>query len=123
MKKNTAIIFPLCLFIACNNHQNNNDTVVKDSAHSCMNVPSRFAGTDSLSHNIMTSGDTSNSGMILISGGTFDVGADNNQASPDEYPKHTVRINSFYIDVTEVANGRANDCLQKLNGNLLPEAA
>jgi formylglycine-generating enzyme len=106
MKKNTVLIFLLFVFIACNNHQNNNVAVVKDSAHSCMNVPSRFAATDSLAQNIIVSNDTSNSGMILIPAGTFNMGGDNNQASPDEYPKHTVTVNTFYIDVTEVTNAQ-----------------
>lgn len=44
------------------------------------------------------------SNMVLIPGGEFDMGADNNQASPDEYPKHRVRVDSFYMDMTEVTN-------------------
>jgi formylglycine-generating enzyme len=105
MKNNMAIIFYLCLFIACNNQNHNSAEVSpKDSAHSCMNVPSRFVGTDSLLQNIKTSGDTSNSSMVLIPGGTFDMGGDNNQASLDEYPKHKVTVSAFYIDVTEVTN-------------------
>src|ERR1700753_3022518 len=40
----------------------------------------------------------SHTGMIWISGGTFRMGADNDQAQPDEYPKHTVTINGFWMD-------------------------
>lgn len=43
-------------------------------------------------------------GMVYIKGGTFDMGADNNQARPDEYPKHPVKVNSFWIDINEVTN-------------------
>lgn len=32
------------------------------------------------------------------------MGADNKQASPDEYPKHKVIVSDFWIDVTEVTN-------------------
>lgn len=32
------------------------------------------------------------------------MGADNKQASPDEYPKHKVTVNGFWMDVTEVTN-------------------
>jgi formylglycine-generating enzyme len=106
MKINSSILILLLHILACNNHQNNNATTAKDSAHSCMNVPSRFGCGDSLSQNIIVSNDTSNSGMVLIPSGTFDMGADNNQASPDEYPKHSVIVNSFYMDATEVTNAQ-----------------
>ncbi len=106
MKKNIVLIFLLLNLIACNNDQNDNKTASKDSAHACMNVPSRFSGTDSLSQNIITSGDTSNTGMVLIPGGTFDMGGDSNQASPDEYPKHIVTVDAFYMDITEVTNAQ-----------------
>ena len=77
----------------------------KDTAHSCMNVPSRF-GADSASGNIVFSGDTSISGMVLIPGGVFDMGGDNDQADRDEYPKHKVQVSAFYMDVTEVTNAQ-----------------
>ena len=45
-------------------------------------------------------------GMVLIPSGTFNMGADNNQGFEDEYPKHKVKINSFWIDETEVTNAQ-----------------
>ncbi len=44
--------------------------------------------------------------MVFIKGGTFDMGADNNQANQDEYPKHQVTVSSFWMDVTEVTNAQ-----------------
>lgn len=44
--------------------------------------------------------------MVLIPGGTFMMGADNDQASPDEYPKHKVTVDGFWMDITEVTNSR-----------------
>jgi formylglycine-generating enzyme required for sulfatase activity len=76
-----------------------------DSAHSCMNVPSRF-GTDTSGHNVRFSGDTSVAGMVRIPGGTFDMGGDNGQADSDEYPKHKVQVSAFYMDITEVTNAQ-----------------
>jgi formylglycine-generating enzyme required for sulfatase activity len=70
-----------------------------------MNVPSRF-GTDSSLHGIQYSGDTSVSGMVLLPGGSFDMGGDNNQADADEYPKHKVQVSAFYMDITEVTNAQ-----------------
>ncbi len=43
-------------------------------------------------------------GMVWIEGGTFMMGADNEQGRQDEYPKHAVKLNGFYMDITEVTN-------------------
>lgn len=44
--------------------------------------------------------------MVLIPGGILQMGGDNQQASPDEFPKHQVRLNAFYLDKTEVTNAQ-----------------
>ncbi|MEM9885542.1 MAG: formylglycine-generating enzyme family protein [Bacteroidota bacterium] len=46
----------------------------------------------------------STKGMVLIPGAAFQMGGDNEQARPDEFPKHAVRVDSFWIDETEVTN-------------------
>lgn len=45
-------------------------------------------------------------GMVLIRAGTFEMGGDNSEAKPDEFPKHKVQLNSFWIDETEVTNAQ-----------------
>lgn len=55
---------------------------------------------------IKFSGDTSKTGMVYIPGGEFMMGADNDQASKDEYPKHRVSVNSFWMDEHEVTNAQ-----------------
>jgi len=50
--------------------------------------------------------DASHPGMIWIEGGTFQMGADNRQASEDEYPKHQVTVSGFWMDRTEVTNAQ-----------------
>jgi sulfatase modifying factor 1 len=75
-----------------------------DSVRSCMQVPARFSNMDSSSAAIKVAGDTSTKDMVLIAGGSFMMGADNNQADKDEYPKHEVTVSDFYIDKTEVTN-------------------
>lgn len=52
------------------------------------------------------SGKGSTEGMVLIPGGNFKMGADNEQARPDEYPKHKVSVDSFWMDATEVTNAQ-----------------
>lgn len=53
---------------------------------------------------IAFNGDTSNTGMVSIQGGEFMMGADNDQADKDEYPKHKVILDPFWIDQHEVTN-------------------
>lgn len=48
--------------------------------------------------------DSLNSNMALIPGGSFYMGGDNDQADKDEFPKHQVTVDSFYMDITEVTN-------------------
>ena len=76
-----------------------------DPVHSCMQVPSRFGSipVDSLSE---TTPDSGYAGMVLIPAGIFEMGGDNEQASADEYPKHKVSVDSFYMDITEVTNAQ-----------------
>lgn len=45
-------------------------------------------------------------GMIEVKGERFDMGADNEQARPDEFPKHPVEVKDFWIDATEVTNAQ-----------------
>lgn len=50
--------------------------------------------------------DTSTIGMVWVSGGTFMMGGDNDQASADEFPKHPVTVDGFWMDATEVTNAQ-----------------
>ncbi len=72
--------------------------------HNCMQVPQRFVSD--ASSRVETGIDTSVAGMVLIPGGVFEMGGDNEQAMPDEFPKHRVRVDSFYMDATEVTNAQ-----------------
>src|SRR5690606_13784363 len=77
----------------------------KDAPHSCMQVPARFA-PDTTNQAIRFNGDTSFEGMVLIPGGIFEMGGDNDQADPDEFPKHEVKLSPFYMDISEVTNAQ-----------------
>lgn len=97
-------------FFSCNGHsphptETNAPGVASDSLHSCMQTPQRFA-TDTAASAITFSGDTATTGMVFIPGGEFDMGGDNDQAQPDERPKHRVRVSPFWMDQTEVTNAQ-----------------
>lgn len=100
-------LFFLALLISCKNNEQKTaaNTAHSDSTHTCMSVPTRFVTTTG-NNTIQFNGDTSTTGMVFIKGGTFDMGADNEQADPDEYPKHAVSVSAFYMDETEVSNAQ-----------------
>ena len=83
---------------------NKNTTAVKkviteDSLKSCCSkIPSRF--------NAFGKPVDKHDGMVWIPAGTFMMGGDNKQARKDEYPKHGVKVNGFYMDATEVTNAQ-----------------
>ena len=46
----------------------------------------------------------SHTGMVPVPGGAFSMGAADDEGRPDEYPAHAVRVDSFWMDATEVTN-------------------
>ena len=83
---------------------------VKFTSKSCCTskIPGRFTSTKK---NVSLSGKQSfgllksiHENMVWVAGGTFMMGSDNEQGHRDEYPKHNVKVNGFYMDVTEVTN-------------------
>ncbi len=50
--------------------------------------------------------------MVWVAGGTYMMGADNKQALDDEYPKHKVTVEGFWIDRTEVTNAQFSAFVQ-----------
>jgi sulfatase modifying factor 1 len=80
----------------------------KKTIHCVSNIPSRFAvdavvGVQAVKERVA---DPAHRGMVWIAGGSFMMGADNNQASADEYPKHKVSVDGFWMDTTEVTNAQ-----------------
>ena len=56
-------------------------------------------------------------GMVWIPGGLFEMGAsaDDVMALPHEKPKHTVLIDGFFMDVTEVTNAQFSKFVEATN--------
>jgi formylglycine-generating enzyme required for sulfatase activity len=68
------------------------------------------ANTDPTS--CLDAGPGGTAGMILIPGGTFQMGCDTeDQCQPESRPKHTVTVCPYEIDRTEVSQIAYNDCL------------
>jgi len=49
---------------------------------------------------------------VIVEGGEFDMGSDDETAGEDERPVHTVHIDAFYIGVFEVTNAEFNDFVE-----------
>jgi sulfatase modifying factor 1 len=45
-------------------------------------------------------------GMVWVPGGEFTMGSDDPEAAPAERPSHRVRVDGFWMDVTEVTNAQ-----------------
>ena len=76
----------------------------QSSSHSCTPTQSRF--NLSINKAYQDKFDNNKEGMVLIPGGTFSMGADDDRAWRDEYPKHEVFVDSFWMDVHEVTNSQ-----------------
>ena len=59
-------------------------------------------GGDSTTHQDQTTPEA----MVLIPEGTYSMGGKSDQAGPDEFPRHEVRVSAFYMDQTEVTNAQ-----------------
>lgn len=107
LKSSLTVMFFLLLIFSCGHadRRSGPGSLREENVHTCMAAPRRFTlHTDSLT--ITHTKPASLDGMVLIEGGSFDMGGDNDQADPDELPKHRVKISSFYMDVTEVTNAQ-----------------
>lgn len=101
-----ALIYLITTFhFSCTNQSEIIPGINQASIHSCMNVPDRI-GTEGGSSSLASGDHTSTAGMVFIPGGTFMMGDDNDQASSDEFPKHRVHVNEFWMDETEVTNSQ-----------------
>ncbi len=60
-------------------------------------------------------------GMVWIPGGTFVMG--NNDGQPDEYPRHAVALDGFWMDAHEVTNARFQEFVEATDYVTLSEKA
>lgn len=54
-------------------------------------------------------------GMTWIPGGTFTMGSDGPEAWPDESPSHPVKVDGFWMDITEVTNAQFRQFIEATN--------
>jgi formylglycine-generating enzyme len=77
-----------------------------DSSSCHVEMPKRFASQVSQPTVEIKEGAGSTAGMVWIPQGTFQMGTDNDQSRQDEYPKHKVTVDGFWLDTHEVTNAQ-----------------
>ena len=60
-------------------------------------------------------------GMVKIPSGILDMGGDNEQADPNEFPKHKLAIDEFWMDETEVTNKKFAEFVKATNYKTVAE--
>ncbi len=68
------------------------------------NIPNRFAAYHTTIAAPILKPAGTHQGMVWIPAGTFIMGGNNSQAAPDEFPRHKVSVNGFWMDITTVTN-------------------
>lgn len=81
----------------------------------------REAAEESLIQKTKRNKDVDKTGMMLIPAGTFSMGGDNDQARQDEFPKHQARVDSFWMDATEVTNQQFAEFVEATNYQTVAE--
>lgn len=95
-----VLICGFCLYSGLiHSHENTQLTTKKEqnkTSCGCNKIPSRFGQS--------SSNQSLHQGMVKIPEGSFMMGGDTFQAKKDEFPKHKVQINSFWMDAAAVTN-------------------
>lgn len=98
---------PVLLLAACGSPAPPAGGMAGDSMTACIN-PNRALAlsgrTDTMAAD--TGKAASHADMVWIPGGTFRMGATDQEGRPDEYPSHEVRVRGFWMDRHEVTNAQ-----------------
>jgi len=101
----TYLIF--AILCSCNNKPGNinlaSDSAIKKETCAACKQPSRSAMIKAASQNVSVVNSLSTADMVLIKGGSFEMGSND---FPDSKPVHKVTVNSFYMDKHEVTNAQ-----------------
>ena len=113
-KTTIYVIFILLAFCAClpksqQKVENAGQIEQSDTLSCCSsNLPSRIVGikADTASLQNGPANKTDLEGMVFIPEGSFIMGGDSLWGRPDEFPRHQVKVSSFYMDRHEVTNAQ-----------------
>lgn len=89
--------------------QKTDSVKINDKQNCCSsNLPARpFGNTeDTIKNSVGSARQSSHDEMVFIPGGNFVMGGDSLWGRPDEFPRHEVKVSSFYMDKHEVTNAQ-----------------
>jgi len=105
LNKRIFLFIPLVAGLSCS-HANKSEAIKKSDEESCSdNLPSRY-GRIVQDTTISTNSNGSVKGMKWIPGGTFLMGAADQEGRKDEYPAHQVKLDGYWMDEKEVTNAQ-----------------
>jgi formylglycine-generating enzyme required for sulfatase activity len=108
----SCVVFGLFSITSCQEnkpYQGKYASVEDSLLHCSSNLPDRFGVTgvtDTLASANVQADTVSHEGMVWIPGGTYMMGAQDQDGREDEYPLHQVRLSGFWMDATEVTNAQ-----------------
>jgi formylglycine-generating enzyme len=80
------------------------EDIIKNSGIKQPVNKNNYAGSAGSSHEILSYDSGKYKGMVWIEGGTYMMGGDADLAYEDEFPKHKVSVDGFWMDISEVTN-------------------
>jgi formylglycine-generating enzyme required for sulfatase activity len=108
----SCVVLGLFSIISCQEnkpYQGKYASVEDSLLHCSSNLPDRFGVTgvtDTVASANVQADTVSHDGMVWIPGGTYMMGAQDQDGREDEYPQHQVKVSGFWMDVTEVTNAQ-----------------
>ena len=108
IQNHKIVFFLLVILYSCNNGNTkiNNSASISDAKEetcaACKTL-SRSAMIKAASQNISADNNASTADMVLIKGGSFEMGSND---FSDSKPVHKITVNSFYMDAHEVTNAQ-----------------
>jgi formylglycine-generating enzyme len=104
--RNVIIILASVCFIAGCSSSNVQQVDEEDSVHACITTDAVHAAHVEQEILEREEREDEYQGMIYIPGGVQELGAHDDEGRPDEYPAHTVQLDGFWMDATEVTNAQ-----------------
>lgn len=98
-------IFVLFIFPRCN-WPSDNTRVMAHGNIVCCTAGMPLGFMTSTVKQLITEGENSIQGMVMIPAGEFMMGASDEEGRADEYPQHKVNLDAFWMDATEVTNAQ-----------------